>query len=136
MSRLFFAACVLALLPVAASANGQQPEVSPGEAKPLRSAVVKPAQFVAPAPVPPPVVAPPPWVGAEVAPGYGYYGQRLQWQLWWDEHNCAPYGCPKPIGCGNFWTEKKFIFGSCKQFFGTAESAVGHGRQTVILTRP
>ena len=131
MSRLYLAACVLALLPVAARAD------SPGEAKPLRPAV-KPAQFVAPAPVPPPVLAPAPWVGpvADVPPGYQYYGQRLQWQLWWDEHNCGPDGCPKPIGCGNFWTEKKFIFGSCRQFFGTAESAVGHGRGTVILTRP
>ena len=52
---------------------------------------------------------------------------RPSGQLWWDEHNCAPDGCPKPIGCGNFWTEKKFIFGSCRQFFGTAESTVGHG---------
>jgi hypothetical protein len=41
------------------------------------------------------------------------------------KHICAPDGCTKPLGCGNFWTEKKFLFGSCRQFFGTAESTVG-----------
>lgn len=49
----------------------------------------------------------------------------------WLDHECAPDGCPKPLGCGNFWTEKKFIFGSCRQFFGTAGASVGHHRKTV-----
>jgi hypothetical protein len=129
MSRLSLAACVLALLPAVSLAQGPRQGVSPGEAKPARFDV-KPANFVAPSP-------PPPWTGmvADVPPGYTYYGQRLQWQLWWDEHNCAPDGCPKPIGCGNHWTEKKFIFGSCRQFFGTAESTVGHGYGTAIRQR-
>jgi len=103
---------------------------TPGEAKPARfqsqTAPVKTAGFLSLTP------GYAPWTGAaEAPPGYTYYGQRLQWQLWWDEHNCSPDGCPKPIGCGNAWTEKKFIFGSCRQFFGSAQSTVGHGYGTV-----
>ena len=125
MSRLFIAACALALLPAASFAEESKSRVSPGEAKPIRSEV-KPAAFHAPAPAPAT-----PWAHADLPSGYQYYGQRLQVQLWLDEHNCAPDGCPTPIGCGNFWTEKKFIFGSCRQFFGTAQSTVGHGYNTV-----
>jgi hypothetical protein len=123
MSRLLFAVAV-ALLPVAAHAGG--PTVPPGEAKPARSEV-RPATFVTPPVIPPD--QPP------LMPGYNYYGYQLRAQLWWDRHECAPYGCPKPIGCGNFWTEKKFIFGSCRQFFGTAESTVGHHYNTTIRER-
>jgi hypothetical protein len=123
MSRLLLAA-VAALLPVAAFAGG--PTVSPGEAKPARSEV-RPATFLPPTDLPP---GTPPMM-----PGYQYYGARLQAQLWWDRHECTPDGCPKPIGCGNFWTEKKFIFGSCRQFFGTAESTVGHHYNTTIRER-
>lgn len=130
MSRLFLAACALALLPAAAVGDGLKPSISPGEAKPARSDL-RPATFVTPAPVPAT-----PWAHADLPPGYTYYGQRMQLQLWLDEHNCAPDGCPKPIGCGNFWTEKKFIFGSCRQFFGTAESTIGHGRRTIERPRP
>lgn len=57
-------------------------------------------------------------------PGYDPF------QDWIDQHECAPYGCPKPIGCGNLFTELKFLFGSCRQFFGNAESTVGHHRAT------
>ena len=123
MSRLLLAV-VAALLPVAAYADG--PTVSPGEAKPARPAV-RPAAFLTPSVIPP---GQPPMM-----PGYQYYGAHLQAQLWWDQHNCAPDGCPKPIGCGNFWTEKKFVFGSCRQFFGTAESTVGHHYNTTIRER-
>lgn len=62
--------------------------------------------------------------------GYGAFGDELRHQLLWDQHECAPDGCIKPVGCGNFWTELKFVFGSCRQFFGTAESTVGHHRNT------
>jgi hypothetical protein len=62
--------------------------------------------------------------------GYGAFGDELRAQLLWDYHECAPDGCIKPVGCGNFWTELKFIFGSCRQFHGTAESTVGHMRDT------
>ena len=123
MSRLLLAAAA-ALLPVAAFADG--PAVSPGEAKPARSEV-RPATFLAPPVVPP--------GQPYLAPGYGYYGYRMQAQLWWDRHECAPDGCLKPIGCGNFWTEKKFIFGSCRQFFGTAQSTVGHHYNTTSRER-
>jgi hypothetical protein len=64
------------------------------------------------------------------AAGYGAFGDELRYQLLWDQHECAPDGCIKPLGCGNFWTELKFIFGSCRQFYGTAESTVGHHRNT------
>ena len=61
----------------------------------------------------------------------GSFGARLDAELWGENHECAPDGCPKPIGCGNHWTELKFIFGSCRQFFGTAGATVGQGRATV-----
>ena len=131
MHRLTLAACVLAALPAVSFGDGRKVSDSPGEAKPAYfnpapSAVVKPAGFLAA------THTPAPWTGVGMPPGYTYYGQRLQVQLWLDEHNCAPDGCPKPIGCGNFWTEKKFIFGSCRQFFGTAQSTVGHGYGTEV----
>ena len=126
MLRLSLAAVVLAVIPVITFADGRKQPESPGEAKPLRPDV-KQANFVAP------TTPPPPWTGPaiDVLPGYNYYGQHLQWQLWLDEHNCAPDGCPKPIGCGNAWTEWKFVFGSCRQFFGSAQSTVGHHYNTV-----
>ena len=127
MSRLSLAACALALLPAAALADNLKQSDDPAGAKPARFDV-KPATFL-----PPPPAGPAPWIGPVAGPpGYRYYGQHLQWQLWWDEHNCAPDGCPKPIGCGNGWTEWKFIFGSCRQFFGTAQSSIGHGYGTDV----
>lgn len=127
MTRLTLAACALVILPAVSVAQDRKVSDSPGEAKPARfAAPVTPAAFVAPTP------GPTPWTGYGMPSGYTYYGQRLQVQLWLDEHNCAPDGCPKPIGCGNFWTEKKFIFGSCRQFFGTAQSTVGHGYATEV----
>lgn len=77
----------------------------------------------------------PDWMGpapaAQHPNGYGMFGDELRHQLLWDQHECAPDGCIKPVGCGNLWTEIKFIFGSCRQFFGTAESTVGHHRNTI-----
>lgn len=35
-------------------------------------------------------------------------------------HECGPDGCINPIGCGNFHTDFRFVFGSCRSFFGTA----------------
>lgn len=130
MSRLSLAACVLALVPAVSFADNPNLSDSPAGSKPAKFDV-KPAGFVSRP------TAPAPWTGPaiDLLPGYQYYGQHLQWQLWWDEHNCAPDGCPKPIGCGNFWTEKKWIFGSCRQFFGTAESTVGHGYDTAVRHR-
>jgi hypothetical protein len=55
-------------------------------------------------------------------------GERLQY--WSLVHNHAPDGTPKPVGTGNFYTDMKWIFGSSRQFFGTAASTVGHGRNT------
>ncbi len=62
--------------------------------------------------------------------GHGLFGSNLREQYL--QHICAPDGCLKPIGCGNFWTTKKFIFGSCRQFFGTAESAEGHHKGSFV----
>ncbi len=62
--------------------------------------------------------------------GHGWFGASLREAYL--QHICAPDGCPRPIGCGNFWTTKKFIFGSCRQFFGTAESVDGHHRGSFI----
>jgi hypothetical protein len=129
VSRLLLASCVLALLPALAFADNTKVSVSPGEAKPARFDV-KPAAFVAPPSAPTPA-----WPYPEMPSGYQYYGLRMQAQIWLDQHNCAPDGCPKPIGCGNFWTEKKFIFGSCRQFFGTSESTIGHGYNTTERPR-
>ena len=42
-----------------------------------------------------------------------------------NRHINAPSGCDNPLGCGNLYSEFKFLFGSCKQFFGTGESAPG-----------
>jgi hypothetical protein len=42
-----------------------------------------------------------------------------------NRHRCEPDGCPTPLGCGNLWTEFKFAFGSCSQFFGTGEATRG-----------
>lgn len=43
----------------------------------------------------------------------------------YNKHICAPDGCPTPLGCGNWYTEFKFAFGSCRQFFGTGEATKG-----------
>ncbi len=58
------------------------------------------------------------------------YGAYVRHQLKWDRHECSPDGCPKAVGCSNFWSELKFVFGSCRQFYGTAESTVYHHRNT------
>ena len=60
----------------------------------------------------------------------GDYGGYLRHQLMWDRHECSPDGCPKAVGCSNFWSECKFIFGSCRQFYGTAEATIYHHRNT------
>ncbi|MCX7665193.1 MAG: hypothetical protein N2112_06585 [Gemmataceae bacterium] len=62
--------------------------------------------------------------------GHGWFGANLREAYL--QHICAPDGCARPIGCGNFWTTKKFIFGSCRQFFGTSESVDGHHRGSFI----
>jgi hypothetical protein len=133
MARLILAAAVLALVTPALSLaqgrkkerdNSSNPQVIPasliGEAKPARCSTCDNGSgglFLRP--------------GETVYPyGPGTFGARLDRELWSENHECAPDGCPKPIGCGNHWTELKFIFGSCRQFFGTAGATVGRGRAT------
>ena len=48
------------------------------------------------------------------------------------EHRREPDGCPTPIGCGNFYTEFKFVFGSCRQYFGTGDSSRGNCSTTTV----
>ena len=48
------------------------------------------------------------------------------------EHRREPAGCPNPAGCGNVWTDFKFMFGSCKQYFGTGDSAQGCWNRTTV----
>ena len=133
MSRAIAAAAALLLLAPAISLADKKPARGSKTASDLvpssRYGEVKPCQacregspiypeWMNPAPILPPVG------------GLGAFGAELRSQLLWDQHECAPDGCIKPIGCGNLWTEIKFIFGSCRQFFGTAESTVGHHRGT------
>lgn len=149
MSRLLFAAAGLALLPAAALADPMPFAVPPPAqpAGPPPKPVAVRAQPVVPVGLfDTPKAGCSSCGGSVIPPGYGGYtgygtatapatpggphpfGDRLQKQLWWDEHNCAPDGCPKPVGCGNFWTEFKFVFGGCRQFFGTGQSVNGHLR--------
>jgi hypothetical protein len=127
MSRVLFVAGLMLLVPAFASAQS----VDPGASKPL----IPRAQYGEPKPLKaaraaecPNCQGPVQQAQAEYYAGSGPYGRRLQAQLWWEYHECAPDGCPKPIGCGNGFTERKFIFGSCRQFFGNASAAEGHGR--------
>jgi hypothetical protein len=121
MPRLSLKLAALALLLVPAAMPAGEPPIALGEAKPAgffspeNHVIVGPAQ----------VVWPP-------QPGPYSFGHLLKSRLMADNHECAPDGCPKPIGCGNHWTELKWIFGSCRQFFGTAEATVGEGRGTFI----
>jgi hypothetical protein len=119
--RLAPTAAALALLLAPAVTPAGEP-VLLGEAKPIRlfspdnHNIVGPAQMVWP----------------QQPPVHHKFGSLLTARLMSENHECAPDGCPKPIGCGNHWTELKWIFGSCRQFFGTAEGAVGEGPATFI----
>ena len=124
MARLLLAAgLTLVFVPAATRAGGPPGSVPPGEAKPVgffspdNTVIIGPAQTV--------------WAEP---PTYGHFGfgAKLKARLLDENHDCAPDGCPKPIGCGNHWTELKWLFGSCRQFFGTAEAAVGEGRATYV----
>jgi hypothetical protein len=41
-------------------------------------------------------------------------------------------GCDQPLGCDNTYTTCKFMFGSCKTFFGNGTASQGHGKRTVV----
>ncbi len=58
--------------------------------------------------------------------------RRADWRYRAAEHICAPDGCPTAVGCSNAWTEFKFVFGSCRQFFGTADSTEGCCNKTTV----
>jgi hypothetical protein len=49
-----------------------------------------------------------------------------------NRHRCEPAGCPKPVGCSNTWTEFKYVFGSCRQFFGSSEATRGIWHNTHV----
>ena len=44
---------------------------------------------------------------------------------------CGEKGCNNPQGCGNLYTECKFLFGGCRDFFGTDAASAGHLHRTV-----
>jgi hypothetical protein len=50
---------------------------------------------------------------------------------WMANHRREPDGVPHPMGSGNAWTEFKFVFGSARQFYGTAEASDGVWCKTV-----
>jgi hypothetical protein len=129
MSRLVLAAALLALLPAVSTADAKKdvdakksgviPAGLIGEAKPVACATC-PNATGANANVPVNPFEP------------GSFAGRVFSQTWWDRHNCAPDGCPTPLGCSNHFTEKKFLFGSCRQFFGSTEGTVGTRYNTVV----
>ena len=125
MPRLPLAAAGLALLlaPAVTSAGGPPGTVPPGEAKPV-------GYFSPDNPV---LIGPAQTVWPESPPHSHFaFGARLKARLMAENSGCGPDGCPKPLGCGNHWTELKWIFGSCRDFFGTAGSAVGEGPGTFV----
>jgi hypothetical protein len=50
-------------------------------------------------------------------------------------HRCEPDGCPTPVGCSNPFTEFKFVFGSCTQFFGSGDATRGACYNTRVPPR-
>ena len=133
---------VLMLAPAAATAGPFWKKSPPAD-----KADVKPASATIPAPdampsatAPPPAFVPPPPGPAPLAasscpdgscdrpPGGSHRG--LFGGTWWYDHIRAPYGVPTPLGCGNLWTEYKFVFGSCRQYFGTGQASTGCGKAT------
>ncbi len=50
-----------------------------------------------------------------------------------DVEQRAPEGWPMPLGPSNFWTEMKFVFGSCRDYNGTAEAAYGEFYRSYVL---
>jgi hypothetical protein len=122
MSRLLLAAgLTLVLVPAVTRAGGPPGTVAPGEAKPVGFFSPDNPAVIGPALQPYPESA-----------SYGHFafGARLKARLLYSE--CGPEGCPKPLGCGNHWTELKWIFGSCRDFFGTAGAAAGEGPATFV----
>jgi hypothetical protein len=126
MPRLSLVAAGVAALLLSSAvtrAGGPPGTVPPGEAKPVgyfspdNPIVVGPAQTI--------------WPESPPHSHFGF-GARLKARLLAENSGCGPDGCPKPLGCGNHWTELKWIFGSCREFFGTAGSAVGEGPGTFI----
>ena len=128
MSRLLLAAAVLTMLPTISVADVKRevdaksvviPAGLIGEAKPAACATCPNARGTN--------------ANVQANPFEpNSFAGRVYSQTWWDRHNCAPDGCPTPLGCGNHFTEKKFIFGSCRQFFGSTEGTVGKRYNTVV----
>jgi hypothetical protein len=100
---------------------------SPGRIATLDSPIVpfgeaKPARF------PQSFLQQYPYVRPPVSQGHALHSRIL-------DTYCAPDGCPTPLGCGNCYTDFIFVFGSCRQFFGTAESTVGKHKETRIIQK-
>jgi hypothetical protein len=61
---------------------------------------------------------------------------RTGLRQWLVNHRHEPDGCPLPSGCGNAYTDFKFAFGSCRQFFGTGDAAQGCWNKTELPSPP
>jgi hypothetical protein len=83
-----------------------------------------------------PMISPAPYVVDESDTLSPSHPRIRQWMA---NHRREPYGIPHPMGAGNAWTEFKFVFGSNRQFMGTAESSEGvwcHAQNPPPYLRP
>jgi hypothetical protein len=55
----------------------------------------------------------------------GFFGRTYD-HFFGPDHRYEPDGVPTPVGAGNCFTEFKYVFGSARQYFGTADASVGH----------
>ena len=50
---------------------------------------------------------------------------RSKLRVWLTQHRREPDAIPTPVGTGNAYTQFKYVFGSSRCFFGTADSSFG-----------
>lgn len=95
-----------------------------------------PGQWVAPTGTDPLLNPPPTLVGSSYSPSEHRSPKKEQIKANVRQkittHRCEPDGCPTPLGCGNVWSEFKFVFGSCRQFFGNDEATEGCLHKTTV----
>ncbi len=139
MRRKLFWLGVLWCLGTPAVHAGDPPVPQPiPPAMPIPAPAPKPA--AEPIPLPGQITVSPTIPGSSCAdsasPGgkHEYAKAKLQEKI--NNHRRAPEGCPTPVGCGNWYTEFKYVFGSCRQFFGTGDASVGCLKKTKLPQPP
>lgn len=95
---------------------------------PIATAPAQPFIIQGPVMISPYVPPPPP----KAAPHPAINTIKTHVREWLANHRREPDGIPTPVGCGNAWTEFKFVFGSCKQFWGTSDATEGCGKKTTV----